>query len=215
MKNLRLLLGTLLMACLASMSANAGNVEATEDGTVTWQAGVDGVEIEWAPDGNVNRIYSRFSTPVEFADRRGINKAQIISEEKAKAAIIRFFSQSITSTRIITEIQSDINTATQIRQTGAEANVVKQDERTLLETLTEVTTSFAQGSLSGVIVLERGYDEVLEEAWVVVGISQRTINAARQAQGMLSGEGAVQGEQGASGISEQGTEVRTANQDDW
>ncbi len=103
---------------LSHVAATAGNVTET-DGSVTWQAGVDGVEIEWNPSGSVKRISSKFSVPVEFGDRRGIYKAQIIAEEKAKAAIVRFVEQSVSSTRVIAEVQSDLNKATQTRQTEA------------------------------------------------------------------------------------------------
>ncbi len=87
--------------------AFAGDATIQNDGSVTWQAGVDGVEIEWNADGSVRRIYSRYGTPVEFPDRRGIAKAQIIAEEKAKANIVRIMSQGISSARIVGEIQTD------------------------------------------------------------------------------------------------------------
>lgn len=41
------------------MPSPAGQIE-TSDSSIVWQAGIDGVEIEWAPDGSFNRIYSRF-----------------------------------------------------------------------------------------------------------------------------------------------------------
>jgi hypothetical protein len=87
------------------------------------------------------------NTPVEFGDRRGISKAQIIAEEKAKAAIVRFLGQAISSTRVIGEVQNDLNKATQQRESGNAPNVKKVDKRTMIEGLTEVTTSFASGQL--------------------------------------------------------------------
>ncbi len=156
----------------------AGDVAVNPEGAVTWQAGVNGVEIEWNPNGSVKRIYSRYSTPVEFDDRRGIAKAQIIAEEKAKGEIIRFMQQSVASTRVVAEVESDLNKATQQRSSGTPAAVQKTDERTLIETLTEITVSFAAGTLRGVVVLEKGYDDKAEEAWVVVGISEKTLRAA-------------------------------------
>jgi hypothetical protein len=205
----------LATAWLISIPAIAGSINNSGDGAVTWQAGVDGVEIEWGPDGAVNRIYSRYSTPVEFADRRGIKKAQIIAEEKAKAGIIRFFEQAVTSTRIITEIQTDINTAMQTRQTGSAAQISKTDERTLVESLSEITTSFSQGTLSGVVVLETGYDETLEEAWVVVGISRKSTHAARQAQEMVEENVSQTQAEDDSSIVLQESEIRKKNIKDW
>src|SRR5664280_880049 len=114
----------LIVLALGGSGSNvvAGEANIKDDESVTWQAGVDGVEIEWSPNGSVKRIYSRYSTPVEFADRRGIAKGQIIAEEKAKAGIIRFMQQSVASTRVVAEVQSDINKATQER--GSETSAV-------------------------------------------------------------------------------------------
>ena len=41
--------------------------------------------------------------------------------------------------------------------------------------------------LKGVVVLENGYDEKAQEAWVMVGVSQKTIAAAEAARKMISG----------------------------
>src|SRR5262245_60504784 len=150
------LIGMMVLGGYACPAA-AGTVEEQAEGGTVWQAGVDGVEIEWKPDGSVRRISSKFSTPVEFGDRRGISKAQIIAEEKAKAAIIRFINQSITSTRTVGEVLNDLNRATQERETGKSPSVKKVDDRTMVESLAEVTASFASGQLKGVIVLEKGY----------------------------------------------------------
>jgi len=163
-----------------------GDASVQGDGTTTWQAGVDGVEIVWNPDGSVKRIYSRYGQPVEFGDRRGISTAQVIAEEKAKGAIVRFMNQAVTSNRVVTEIETDLNKMTQERQTGMGATVKKIDQRDLVTNLTEVTGSFAAGKLKGVIVLEKGYDEKKEDAWVVVGISDKTIAAANAVQNMVT-----------------------------
>jgi hypothetical protein len=169
----------------------AGDASVHEDGAVTWQAGVDGVEIEWNTDGSVRRISSRYSAPVEFPDRRGIQTAYVIAEEKAKAAIIRFLDQSVSSNRMVTEVQNDVNKATQERQTSVQASVKKVDERTLIQKLSEVTSSFAKGNLRGVVALEKGYDSKAEEAWVVVGISGKSINAAAAIRQFQSGQTAT------------------------
>ncbi|MET4153514.1 hypothetical protein ABIC06_005239 [Bradyrhizobium sp. RT7b] len=194
--------------------ATAGSVDEKGDGSTVWQAGVDGVEVEWNGDNSVKRISSRFSTPVEFGDRRGISKAQIIAEEKAKAAIVRFLEQSVSSTRVTTEMQNDFNHATQERKTGEKATVQKVDQRVMMESLTEVTTSFASGKLRGVIVLERGYDDKTDEAWVVVGISDKTIKAASGVKAMSDERKPVKTD-GPDGLGKQPSEVRRSNQKDW
>lgn len=132
MKTSGLVLVAALLAILpfGSGPATAGAVEEQASGNIVWQAGVDGVEIEWNPDGSVRRISSKFIEPVEFGDRRGIATAQLIAEEKAKAAIIRFRSQLVSSTRVVAEVQNDLNKATQEREFGKSPNVKKVDERT-------------------------------------------------------------------------------------
>jgi hypothetical protein len=194
--------------------ASAGSVNERPDGDTVWQAGVDGVEVEWNEDGSVKRISSRFSTPVEFGDRRGISKAQIIAEEKAKAAIVRFLEQSVSSTRVTAEMQNDLNHATQERQTGEKATVKKVDQRVMMESLTEVTTSFASGKLRGVIILEKGYDDKTDEAWVVVGISEKTIKAASGIKAMSQEQKPAQAD-GPDRLGRQPSEVRRSNQKDW
>lgn len=206
-----------ILATLASSWCFAGNVTVQGDGTATWQAGVDGVEIEWNPDGSVRRISSKFATPVEFGDRRGISMAQVIAEEKAKAAIIRFMNQSVMSNRVVTEVQTDLNKATQERNTGSLAQIKKIDERTLVENLTEVTGSFASGNLQGVLILEKGYDDKTDEAWVVVGISDKTIRASRTVKNMFPDveNPKTSNEKTGSDVGIQPSEVRRTNQKDW
>lgn len=198
--------------------AEAGDASTGPDGVVTWQAGVDGIEIEWNPNGSVKRLSSKYSAPVEFTDRRGIYKAQVIAEEKAKAAVIRFIKQELASTRIVAEIQNDVNTATQQRRTGGSSQLTKTDTRTVAESLTEVTSSFASGTLSGVIILEKGYNEKTEEAWVVVGISDKTIRAAQGVRTMsnpnpTNSESLTPGGNGT--ITKQPGEIRRLNEKNW
>ena len=211
-------MSTRILAAVAVLFCNlafGGDATVGEDGTVTWQAGVDNVEIVWEPDGSMKRLYSRYGVPVEFADRRGIHKGYVIAEEKAKANIIRFLNQSISSSRVVTEIQSELNKATQTREGGNVTSQTKVDERQLIESLTEVTTSFASGKLRGVIVLEQGFDEKTSEAWVVVGISKRTMASANSLEKALSNPGNDQVSETVSGRATQGSETRRSHQKDW
>jgi hypothetical protein len=212
-----------LLLGFIAISGWAGEANIESDGSGVWKAGVDGVEIEWNVDGSVKRIYSRYGMPVEVADRRGIKTAQIIAEEKAKAAIIRFMNQSVSSKRIVTEVENDLSKATQKREGAAGEHVKKVDERTVLQNLTQITSSFASGNLKGVIVLEQGYDGKSEEAWVVVGISEKTIKAAQTIREMANPPARVAPPQ-ATPSPEQGnndspgtqpSEVRRSNQKSW
>jgi hypothetical protein len=189
-----------------------------------WQAGIDGVEIEWGPDGSFNRIYSRYSQPVAIPDRQGISKAQIIAEEKAKAAIIRFMNQEVASARVVAEIQNDMNQTISTKDADKASAITKTSQRQMIENLTEVTSSAAAGKLRGVIVLERGYDEKEEVAWVKVGISQKTMHASQSLQDALRGKSnpsAGPSSQGgpatpnSGGVRAPGSEIQRSPQKDW
>ena len=169
-------------------AATRNEVSLSNQGIVTWRNAANGVTVEWYPDGRLRRLYSRYSHPVEFPDRRGLNTAYVISEEKAKAGILRFLEQSAYSERYINEVQSDFSQAAQKRESGLKPIVNKTDERKFAQSLREVTGSKVSGTLRGITVLERGFDENAEEAWVMVGFSDRTIQAARAVRQMIDGQ---------------------------
>lgn len=206
-----------LLASCAALSW-AGEIGKAADKATVWQAGVDGVEIEWGPTGEFNRIYSAFYQPVSIADRRGISKAQIIAEEKAKAAVIRFMDQNVSSRRVIEQVDTDMEKATRTQGKGTAENWTKENQRKMVETLTEVTTSYSSGHLRGVIVLEKGYDEARGEAWVKVGISKKTMGAAGALQSATqappAGDDPAHPVVSGSTLN-QPSEVRRSQQRDW
>jgi hypothetical protein len=166
-----------VLATASAAFADQSRVQGGANG-VTWQAGVDGVEIEFGPDGKVKRIYSRYSHEVTMADRRGIRTATTIAEEKAKANIVRFMEQKVATGRVVSEVEATISKTKQERSDKS-SSIERIDQRVVSESLGEVTASYAKGTLRGVVLLEQGYDEKKQEAWVVVGISEKTIRAAR------------------------------------
>jgi hypothetical protein len=165
--------------------AGAQSIERQADGTTTWQAGINGATLEFNPNGTVKRIFSKYSHPVAIADKRGIHTAMIIAEEKAKGSIVRFLQQEVASGRIVNEFQNTISKSTQ-EKTGNAESLSTVDQRTIGESLTELSSSFASGTLSGVVVLENGYDDKEREAWVVVGLSEKTMAAAKATRDMLT-----------------------------
>jgi hypothetical protein len=183
-------LNRLSLAMVASLllvgHAGAQALEKQPDGSVTWQAGVDGATLEFNPDGTVRRIFSKFSQPVTIADKRGIQTATIIAEEKAKANIVRFLNQHVASSRIVNEFENTASKTTQ-EKAGAGESVSTADQRSISQSLNQLTSSFSSATLSGVVVLENGYDDKEREAWVVVGLSQKTMGAARATKDMLTG----------------------------
>jgi hypothetical protein len=207
----------ILLALCGATPSFAGTVEAQPDGSSVWQAGIDGVEIEWSPDGSFNRIYSKFTQSVAFPDQQGIAKSQTIAEEKAKAAVIRFMDQQVTTARVTTEIQNDINDSTRTRADGKD-EIIKTNQRKMIENLTEVTASTAAGRLRGVIVLERGYDQKAEAAWVKVGISKKTMASAQGLKNAFAETpvgSSNQAVRDGTGVMLPGSHVQRSEQKDW
>ncbi len=179
-----IVLGPFAACLLMAGSAVAQTVEKTEAG-VTWQAGVNGVKIDFDNAQHVRRIYSKYAQPVVIADRRGIQTATLIAEEKAKANIIRFLRQDVVSGRAVTEVDATLSQTTQKAGAGGES-ISTSDQRNIVQGLTEFTGSLSSGTLNGVVVLESGYDPKAKEAWVVAGISDKTIAAAHAAVDMMA-----------------------------
>jgi len=216
-----------LMLCLGTSTVlgQAGEATTQGDGSVVFQAGVDGPEIVWNPDGSIKRISMRYDQPVDFADRRGIHTAQVIAEEKAKAEIVRFMHQDVQSARFVGEVDNTLGKTIQHREAGAHTQTDERT-RTMITNLTETTGSFAKGELGGVILLEKGYDKDQENAWVVVGISEKTIRAAQglhdaisakpTPQDMTSPESnAPQPRNGGDVLRVQPSEIRRSRPGDW
>ncbi|MBO1020439.1 hypothetical protein IPV08_10710 [Methylobacterium sp. SD274] len=168
-----------------SGAAHAQTIDKTSDGTVTWQAGVDGATIDFNPDGTWKRVYSKYAHPVAIADKRGVKTATIIAEEKAKANIVRFLNQHVTSGRVVAEVENTMSKTDQQKGSGGES-ITTTDQRAMSQSLTEMTGSFASGTLTGVVVLENGYDDKEKEAWVVVGVSRKSMAAAKATQGAIN-----------------------------
>lgn len=168
----------------AQSSAEQQKIQDRGDG-FSWQAGVDGVEIEFNSDGSVRRIFSRYAHEVTIGDRRGIRTATVIAEEKAKANIVRFMEQQVKTGRVVTEVESVLTKTIQERTNDAK-NVASVDTRVVGQNLSEVTASYASGALTGVVVLETGYDDKRQEAWVVVGMSEKSIRAATAVKKMTT-----------------------------
>jgi hypothetical protein len=152
-------------------------------------------------------------------DRRGINKAYIIAEEKAKAAIVRFMEQRVTTSRVVTEVNNDFEQSTFTQGTGTQSELTKKNQRTMVENLAEITGSNAAAALRGVIILEKGYDKNNEEVWVKVGISRKTMAASRSLKSALQDQ-SPQGSPAEktrldNGINLPESEIKRTPQKDW
>jgi hypothetical protein len=210
----KLLIGVMLMIAI-SLAATAGEVERANDGGSVWQAGIDGPKVETNPDGSFRRIYARVTHSVEFPDRKGILKAQDIAETKAKAEIMKFLTGPyVTSGKFITELSSDISSASRTRSNGAD-EISKVNQREMIEQVRKITTEVSSGSIpGGIVILERGYDRKEEVAWVEVGISERTMRAAQSVKKSFSSKGSGSGSNGTS-VPSPGSEIQRYPEKDW
>jgi hypothetical protein len=184
---MKVMLSAVIAAGLLTGLAHAaytGSMEKTAEG-VTWQAGVDGVKIDFDNAQHVRRIYSKVAQAVTIADRRGIQTATTIAEEKAKANIVRFLQQDVISGRAVTEIDATLSQSVQ-KNGAAGTGLSTTDQRNIVQGLTEFTGSVSTGTLRGVIVLETGFDPAAKEAWVVAGVSDKTMAAASAARDMMA-----------------------------
>ncbi|WP_027477296.1 hypothetical protein [Curvibacter gracilis] len=174
-----------LAACLSSPLPGQTTVTTDAQDNTLWQDADESFRIEWAADGTLNRVSATVYQPVNFPDRRGIATAQTIAEEKAKARIVRYLAELSSSERKIKEVNSEIESAKRQHTVGQEEQISRETVRKMESELQELTNSYASGTLRGVIRLDSGYDDKREEAWVRVGMSRRTIEAARALQQSL------------------------------
>lgn len=168
----------ILLASLLLASDVSSEAERLASGGVRWTGGENGVEILWHDDGNVDVIRSTYLQTPKSSIRSDIASAMIIAEEKAKANLVRFFEQEVsTKSTIITKIESEVSAA---RKTSEHNDHDESSGITITETLTEITSSFARGNISGIFVLDQGYDAKSKQVWVVIGMNERTIEFSKR-----------------------------------
>ncbi len=169
---------TLILVGLCSTSQSGVSLIKPANQAVVADDGL-GVELKFDANGQLLSLKSTFFQPVDFPDRRGINKAYIIAEEKAKANIARYLRQVSTSERTLREVDESLSNAS--RNSSVEGTSwTKENTRKVLESLEEVTGSRAQAVLKGVRIIERAYDERSVEVKVVVGINRQSVAGAEQ-----------------------------------
>jgi hypothetical protein len=161
------------------LTAHANTDVEIKGNEVSLQDDIIGVEVKLDPSGKLLSAISSYSHPVDFPDRRGINKAYIIAEEKAKAQLVRFVSQEVTTSRVVNEIDNAVENAS--RQRGDKGSSwSKSNAREIRESLTEMSGSNASGTLRGLRILSKEYNEKAEEVTVIVGLNKQSQSAAGQ-----------------------------------
>jgi hypothetical protein len=167
------------------------------------------VELNAAGD-NWERIYATGRESVEFPDRRGILTAQKKAELRAQAAIVRWLNQDLTAEQVLEDIEAENQVATS-QATSTGGAISKETTRVIASSLSERIRSMSGSKLRGVSVLEAGYDDKLDEAWVKVGISRKTMAIASEVSGdMNRGQSPHASGSSAAGVKTQSTEIRRA-----
>lgn len=160
---------------------------------------------------------STWRHPVMIADRPGLNKGYVIAEEKAKAAIVRYMNQMVSSERQVREISQDV-TNSSAKTVNSANSISTETTRNMTESLLELTSSFAVGRLPGIIILEKAYSPKDGEVIVTVGWSQKTRAAAQAMRNQISDTNppSTHSPADANGASrEQKAERRTSKQIQW
>jgi hypothetical protein len=199
----------LLIFCLCSQGFT---VAATP---IVVELPMQGVTIETNPSGDWQRIFATGTQPVEFPDRRGISTAQKIAEQRAKAEIIKFFNQDVSAETVMSEMEQTSQTSSRVQGTQ-QGSLTKESTRRLATSLSETIKSYSRASLRGLVILESGYNEKTEEAWVKVGISRNSVAAANVQQSMQNSNQVQQdraptrNEQSQDGVKPMPSEIRRA-----
>jgi hypothetical protein len=202
-----------------SLNSNAGDLKLSGNNDIVWQAGINGIEIEWDQNGAFKRVYSQKCNPVRIPDREGITKASDIAEEYAKGAIVSFIEQNSFGSKLVNQISSDSERATRNQTAGSDV-VNTETSRQMSETLTRIVGSDFKGKLSGVVLLESGYDPKRQEACVRVGISLKTLGAANSLSNALSNKNNLNNQNSKNPSDSksnliQESETRKSRMEDW
>jgi hypothetical protein len=196
-------------AALLLAAANIAVAHAQQP-TVTFELPVQGITVEAGPDGRFDRLYATGVAPVDFNDRRGIAAGQRLAELRAKAELIKFLGERMSDETIASELEttSEVSSRTLVGSESRERTL----KRTVARTISQILRTRTEGALTGVQVLEAGYDETREEAWVKVGFSRTSIALSSEVRRALNNNsGPVGGaEPQRSVIERQPSEVRVA-----
>ena len=125
-------------------------------------------------------IKSTASHPVDIPNARGIEKACILAEEKAKAAILRFKDQFSANSTVVTQFDDSLNRVTQ-RKGSAGAAWSEQNSQNVNVSVKQIMSSSSSGMLSGVIMLHQEFNKDKGKVIVVIGQNRKTAAAAQTA----------------------------------
>ena len=171
-----------VLAMCLSVSAIAQQTPAAPDSTQTTAQDSAplvyedpiGVSIDYAPDGSGwTKIYSVGEAELDFGDRKDIQNARREAELKAKAAIVKFFKEKLSTKEGMEEITKKVTDITSSKVGKDKAATEKRIKATTLQ-----ISNSAEDILKGVVTLEQKEDLPNKLVTVKVGISRKSMATA-------------------------------------
>lgn len=135
-----------------------------------------GPDLHVGKDGNWE-LSVRVSQPVRILDQQGIDTAEKVAEERAKAAFIEYLDLQASKDTSVSDITTEVS-----RALASGALLSGDSARDITTTVRELIHSYASGELRGVTVLDKGYDANSKIAWVTIGISKNSLALSRTLQ---------------------------------
>lgn len=177
------LLATIILATLTTVSINAQEIEVLDDTTAQsaiiantseptiYQDPIGVNKVKFSPDGtSIQSIMSTGEAELLIGDQQDIRMATKKAELRAKAAIAKFMSETISSSESLQEMTDTMTSTT--------SNADKSITRDSVEKMTESISSNANELIKGVITLKQDVDRDNKMVVVTVGINENTLKAA-------------------------------------
>lgn len=174
------ILATILLATLttATVSINAQEIEVLNESENSNQVeaismaydepiGVNKAKI--SPDGAVLSIMATGQAELLIGDQQDIRIATKKAEMRAKAAITKFLSETISSSDTQDEL---IDTITS--NNGTESSIARE----VVEKMTETVSGNAQAVLKGVVTLKQDVNRDEKFVTITLGFNENTVRAA-------------------------------------
>ena len=134
---------------------------------------ISGVKIEYDDDGSWLRMRATGESDIPFGDSSDIRRAKRKSKLRAKATLVQFMKERITSSDHLDDVA---NTVTNKQRKGGKLSL--EAVRQTVENDSEVISGSAEGIIRGAIVTEEKVDKNEGTVWVTLGVSRKTVRAA-------------------------------------
>ena len=141
--------------------------------TIIHTDSIGGVKVEYDEYGSWLRMRTTGESELPFGSPSDIRRAKKKSILRAKAALVKFMKETITSSEHLEDVA---NTISNEQRKGGKYS--KDVLKKTLEDESEMISGSADGILRGIIVLEEKVDKNNQNVWVTLGVSRETVQAA-------------------------------------